>query len=217
MASKKTKRLKVLVDNTYRSVYIISMSDTKDEKSNKRQELLKVALLLFSERGYNGTSVQEIVNFAGVAKPTLYYFFKNKEGIYATLWQENFVPFYESLQKIAVYNPHPAEYEKDLFAQLTVIAQKYYDFAKTQPIFYQLMLSLQFSPKNVEGIGLIQKLYGKQFTLIKNFFDQAAKEHGNLQNKTELLSNLFVANVYAGIESLIEPTEIVKLFMHGIF
>jgi TetR/AcrR family transcriptional regulator len=193
------------------------MSDIKDLKNNKRADLLQVALTLFSERGYNGTSVQEIVNLAGVSKPTLYYFFKNKQGIYAALWQEYFVPFYEMLQKIAVYEPYPQQYEKDVFPQLCTIAQKYYDFAKNEPIFYRLMLSLQFSPEDAEGIGMIQQLYGMKFKVIKTFFDQAAEQHGNLQYKTELISKIFVADVYSGIEANVKPEEIVKLFMHGIF
>ena len=36
---------------------------------------------LFAERGYDATSVREIVEAAGVAKPTLYYYFRSKEGL----------------------------------------------------------------------------------------------------------------------------------------
>lgn len=48
---------------------------------SKKQTLLEAAISLFSEKGYNGTSTSEIVEKAGVAQGTLFYHFKNKEGI----------------------------------------------------------------------------------------------------------------------------------------
>ena len=46
-----------------------------------RARLMEAALGLFSEKGYPSTSVREIVTQAGVTKPMLYYYFKNKEGL----------------------------------------------------------------------------------------------------------------------------------------
>ena len=46
-----------------------------------RGMLLQAGIDLFSEKGYASTSVREIVERAGVTKPVLYYYFKNKEGM----------------------------------------------------------------------------------------------------------------------------------------
>ena len=51
----------------------------------KRQHILKVALRHFANRGYAGTSVQEIVDDAKVAKPMLYYYFESKAKLYQAL------------------------------------------------------------------------------------------------------------------------------------
>jgi AcrR family transcriptional regulator len=48
----------------------------------KRQHILGVALRHFADRGYAGTSVQDIADKARVAKPMLYYYFQNKAGLY---------------------------------------------------------------------------------------------------------------------------------------
>lgn len=40
---------------------------------------------LFAHRGYAGTSVQDIVDAAKVAKPMLYYYFESKAGLYQAL------------------------------------------------------------------------------------------------------------------------------------
>lgn len=60
------------------------------EKEAVRERLLRSALELFNERGYASTSVREIVEAAGVTKPALYYYFRNKEGIYMELMKNPF-------------------------------------------------------------------------------------------------------------------------------
>lgn len=50
-----------------------------------RERLLTAALTMFNAKGYEGASVREIVAAAGVSKPALYYYFKNKNGIYLEL------------------------------------------------------------------------------------------------------------------------------------
>jgi len=55
-----------------------------------RQRLLEGAAELFTQKGYAATTVREIVAAAGVTKPVLYYYFRNKEGIYLELMREAF-------------------------------------------------------------------------------------------------------------------------------
>ena len=47
-----------------------------------RQRILDAATHLFAHRGFGSTSVREVVEAAGVTKPTLYYWFDNKEALY---------------------------------------------------------------------------------------------------------------------------------------
>ncbi|MBI5055981.1 MAG: TetR/AcrR family transcriptional regulator [Nitrospirae bacterium] len=74
----------------------------KPEEHAVRERLLGAALDIFNERGYAATSVREIVEAAGVTKPTLYYYFGNKEGIYTELMTKPF----EVLEKILVETAH---------------------------------------------------------------------------------------------------------------
>jgi AcrR family transcriptional regulator len=50
-----------------------------------RERLLAAATELFSRKGYSATTIREMVAAAGVTKPVLYYYFRNKEGIYLEL------------------------------------------------------------------------------------------------------------------------------------
>ena len=49
----------------------------KGEK--RKQELLQIAYRMFISRGYENTSVDEIIEEAGIAKGTYYYYFETKE------------------------------------------------------------------------------------------------------------------------------------------
>lgn len=52
------------------------------------ERLMTAALQLFITRGYSATTVREIVEAAGVTKPVLYYYFKNKEGLYLAIMEK---------------------------------------------------------------------------------------------------------------------------------
>ncbi|MEB3366126.1 TetR/AcrR family transcriptional regulator [Saccharopolyspora mangrovi] len=51
----------------------------------RRQQLLDVARALFAEKGFDGTSIEEIAHRAGVSKPVVYEHFGGKEGVYAVV------------------------------------------------------------------------------------------------------------------------------------
>ncbi|MEJ7628554.1 MAG: TetR/AcrR family transcriptional regulator [Nocardioidaceae bacterium] len=53
--------------------------------AERRDQLVDVARSLFAERGFEGTSIEEIAARAEVSKPVVYEHFGGKEGIYAVV------------------------------------------------------------------------------------------------------------------------------------
>src|ERR1051326_7799747 len=51
----------------------------------RREQLLHIGRKLFAERGFEGTSIEEIAAQAGVSKPVVYEHFNNKEGLNAVV------------------------------------------------------------------------------------------------------------------------------------
>ena len=51
----------------------------------RREQLLDVGRRLFADKGFEGTSVEEIAAVAGVSKPVVYEHFGGKEGLYAVV------------------------------------------------------------------------------------------------------------------------------------
>jgi len=69
---------------------------TRDDRSKKparsrmtaaerREQLIEIARTVFSEKGFDGASVEEIAANAGVSKPVVYEHFGGKEGVYAVV------------------------------------------------------------------------------------------------------------------------------------
>jgi TetR/AcrR family transcriptional regulator, regulator of cefoperazone and chloramphenicol sensitivity len=66
-----------------------------------RQSIMKAAVKLFAEKGYQGASVRDIVAKAGVNQAAINYHFKSKDGLYAELLTVAF----EKLTEQAGFDP----------------------------------------------------------------------------------------------------------------
>ena len=67
-----------------------------------KRKIFEASLKLFSEKGYDATSIEEITATVGVAKGTLYYHFRSKEEIFEFLVDEGIKLLINSIEiKIA--------------------------------------------------------------------------------------------------------------------
>ncbi|GAA0975311.1 TetR family transcriptional regulator [Acrocarpospora macrocephala] len=72
-------------------------TETGDERPrDTRARIQEIALRLFTEQGYEATSLREIAEELGVTKAALYYHFKTKEDIVASMMIDR-VTFMDSL------------------------------------------------------------------------------------------------------------------------
>ncbi len=74
---------------------VVTNSSSTPQKSapSRRDEILRVAAELFSERGFEATSIREIADAAGILPGSLYHHFASKEEMLHDLLK----PFVESL------------------------------------------------------------------------------------------------------------------------
>jgi AcrR family transcriptional regulator len=61
------------------------MTDARPRTRDTRAEILEVATELFTDRGYDGTSLREISGRLGITKAALYYHFRSKDEILRAL------------------------------------------------------------------------------------------------------------------------------------
>src|SRR5690625_7214351 len=73
----------------------------------RREQLLQVARSLFAEKGFEGTSVEEIAARAQVSKPVVYEHFGGKEGVYAVIVDREVETLLTALTTALTTGRHP--------------------------------------------------------------------------------------------------------------
>jgi TetR/AcrR family fatty acid metabolism transcriptional regulator len=70
-------------------------------RRDKRALILDAAIKVFADKGYHGSRVSDIAGEAGIAYGLVYHYFKNKEEILATIFEERWSGFIEAVNDIA--------------------------------------------------------------------------------------------------------------------
>jgi TetR/AcrR family fatty acid metabolism transcriptional regulator len=68
---------------------------------DKRARILKAAIKVFAKKGFYATRVSEIAKAAGVADGTIYLYFKNKDDVLITIFEDGLKQLLEILQRVA--------------------------------------------------------------------------------------------------------------------
>jgi AcrR family transcriptional regulator len=96
------------------------MSTTRKERqADTRISLLRSAARLFSERGMEGTSVEEISADAGYTKGAFYANFKSKEELFLTMLDEHFAAEIERMDRALAGSGDPSEEARHAAADFT--------------------------------------------------------------------------------------------------
>ncbi len=72
--------------------------DINPHHEQKRSDIIQVALILFGEHGFDGTSMEMIAQQAGYSKAALYQYFKNKNELFSAAMKET--PFHFDVKKL---------------------------------------------------------------------------------------------------------------------
>jgi AcrR family transcriptional regulator len=82
----------------------------RSSRSDARQEqLIDIAIRLFARKGYEGTSLRDIADEAGITKAALYYHFPNKEALYERIVLESMQRLVESVREAMRSGPTPVD------------------------------------------------------------------------------------------------------------
>lgn len=102
--------------------------------TNTKARLFEAALQLISERGFTGTTVDEIVERAGVAKGTVYYHFKSKTELVEALIASELEPLAE---RFAV----AARSSEDPLARLMAIVRAELEWIRDNRAFAKMLVT----------------------------------------------------------------------------
>ncbi|MDR3172420.1 MAG: TetR/AcrR family transcriptional regulator [Treponema sp.] len=189
------------------------------QTSDTKGVILETALLLFSRKGYESVGVQEIVTTAGITKPTLYYYFKSKQGLLEAIVAEYGAVFISITRKAA-------EYRHNLVVNLRDLFQETLNFAHEHPAFYRLSQNLFSSAPETAGYAVGVPFKGELVSTLEGLFIAAAGDHGNMKNREHIYAETFMGlletwamlsiNGEAKLNDYLQY-RIIHHFMHGIF
>lgn len=103
-------------------------------KQLMENEVLEHATRLFAERGFNGTSLQDVATSMGLKRPALYYYFKSKEELLDRLIDRAVTEPASSLRAIA------AQVDLDPAERLQAIARGIATFTLTNTDLFLLLV-----------------------------------------------------------------------------
>ena len=197
-----------------------------NNNTNSKEKILECALQLFSEKGYESVGIAELTERAGITKPTLYYFFQSKEGVFKAILEKYYKDFNERLKEACTYVPKPGAYYEDVYPVLKKLIGLYFSFAEENTAFYLMLLFLSFAPPTARTTVITKPYFAEQYEIVNALFCKISDTHTNLKGKEFESACNFIALInshigfwYQDIGTLDdEKTErIVKSFMHGIF
>ena len=185
--------------------------DTKDK-------LLEEALRLFAQRGVDAVGVQEIVESAGVTKPTLYHHYGSKEGLVRAVVERGFARLNAALDELGPY-------DRDLPWYLERQAGLWIGCVRTQPAWFRVELSLSFLPPDNPSAALVRPGLEALQSRFAALFQEAATQHGNMRGRHKLLAAGWLGNLYhwTGIQlGWVEADEALiragtRQFLYGVF
>lgn len=192
----------------------------KNSESETKKKIFQVSAKLFAEKGYNGVSMREISEGSGVTKPTIYYYFKNKEGIYKALVEKSLIDAIYALEQVTTLKL-PAK------QKLVELTKKRFRNVLQYPEFSKFFHSLIFTAEQLPFLNqfdlLIEK-HKQQFVSIieeginSKEFGASAKPQLAVEIIGGVISNYIIQQLNSNKKILTDQLaeDIIELIFKGL-
>ncbi|NNF97813.1 MAG: TetR/AcrR family transcriptional regulator [Desulfobacteraceae bacterium] len=166
------------------------------EKERRRQQIIVAAKRVFSEKGFNKATMEDIAKEAELSPGTLYLYFKNKEELYASL-------SLRILQYLHIRVEHVIkETELDCRGKLKALMEAMYDVYDFDPLIIINMFHLQSSEtlKNLSDqlLAEIKNLSQKSIGAIAEIFEEGIEQGIFIDRHPVALADIFWA-MFSGV------------------
>lgn len=141
--------------------------EQEDRKDAKKKYIIETAISVFSQKGYHHTSVKDIADEAGIAVGGIYLYFKGKEDLFASIYDEMAGMLLNLNQKVVDTTKFNTSknFTRAITANLWVYQQKR-ELAKIA-LIEAIGLNPQFEKKRMENVHKGIESMAALFTSLK--------------------------------------------------
>lgn len=182
--------------------------------------MLESAIRAFARRGYASTSVDAILEATGLSKPTLYYYFENKAGLFRAILA---FAYDETFRLMSEATARAGKAEE----KLVNVAEALFVFAKAHEDLMRLVLTTVFAASSElppRSVDLAKRR--RNFELVRKIVEEAQQtgEFKDTYDSAEIAQLIFGALSYQIRSQLIDSSapldrkraeRIVALFCEG--
>ncbi len=136
----------------------VGRTGSRGEPEKTRAAILKSAREEFAQEGVTGARTDEIARRAGVNKALLYYYFKDKEGLYAATLEQVFSGLHDRVMPVLDNHALPPR------ERLLKYVAAHFDYIADSPLYPRLVQRefMRGSPKTLSPVaGRILERFGK--------------------------------------------------------
>jgi len=179
-----------------------SVAAQTDVRPNQTEDVTTVTRILhnaldhFSRYGYSGASVREITHASEVTKPTLYYYFKNKEELYTKLSHTCFEEIFTSLSQAVKEGTTTFDKIMNYINEYSRLCKERFAVAR----FVHMMAMA--AERNIPDVG-IQEFNQKVMGLIYKVIEDATKNGEIAKEKQPEISYCIISILSTRVSSLL--------------
>jgi AcrR family transcriptional regulator len=128
-------------------------------REQRRAAVLRVARTIFADKGYHATSIDDIIEAAGIARGTFYLYFESKRAIFDELLDELFTTLQAQVRRIEV-GPNAAPPVEQMNATVDRVMQTLGDNREMPRILLREAVGIddEFDAKLEQFYGRIEAL-----------------------------------------------------------
>lgn len=140
------------------------------EITKKHIQIIEKAEALFASKGYEGTTVRDIADAAGVNIAMISYYFGSKEKLLEALFMERMNATKHRIEAV-VKNQSLTPFQK-----IETLIDEYITRVEEKKTFYRIMLSEQVINKNTVVLNLMRELKLTYAQLISSVIEEGQKQ-----------------------------------------
>lgn len=137
-------------------------------KEDLKKDILTAAKQLFTEKGFEATSIRAIAEKIEYSPATIYLYYKDKNEIVHALHQDGFNLLMQHFSKINFSQP--------AFARLIALGRAYMQFAFEHPDVYTLLFSMKEPMQHVAACEIEWHEGDKAFSLLYETVEDCKQE-----------------------------------------